>query len=115
MGKIQSVAHSVFICIHKNLALLFKIRYKLVKSGFKLQSVKDHIHTICFDDVSQCLLSILKGELIFLFLLKLSTAERTAYDDTGTSVGFPLTAAMFTLHFSSPPSVEFQKQTLSSF
>ncbi len=53
--------------------------------------------------------------VLYFFLFKLSTAERTVYDDTGTSVGFPLTAAMFTLHFFSPPSVEFQKQYLSSF
>ena len=110
MSKIQRIAHSIFIRIHEYLALLLQIGDKLIQRCFQLQTVKNDIYAICLDDIPECFLCILEGQLILFLLLQLGAAERTTYNDICTGIGFPFTSAMFTLHLFSPPSVEFQKR-----
>ena len=108
MCQIKSVANACFISIHEHLALLLKIGNQLAEYGLELQSVDYNINAIGLNYVSQRFLGILKDKLVFFFLFKLGSAEGTVYHDTGTSISFPLTATMSTLHLFSPPFQEFQ-------
>ena len=103
MRQIESVAYACFIGIHEYLAFLLQIRDQFTEYSLELQTVDDNVNAVGLDYVSQRFLGILEYKLILFFLFKLFSAERTAYHDTGTSVCFPLTAAVFTLHLFSPP------------
>ena len=106
VGKIQRITHSLFIGIEKNLSFLLEIGNKLIEQSLELNTVDDYIHSVGLYDISQSLLCILESELILLFLLKLGAAERASYNKAGTCICFPFTAALFTLHYISPPFVE---------
>ena len=98
MSKIQSVAHTLLIGIQKNLSFLFKIGNELIEQGSELQAVDHYVHSVCLDDIPQCFLRILERKLVLILLFKLRTAEGATYNKAGTGIGFPLTAALFTLH-----------------
>ena len=104
MSKIQTVADTLFVCIEKNLSFLFQIRNKFIKKSSELKSVNNHVNAVRFDNIPQRFLCILKSQLILFFLFQLCSAERTTYNQAGTSVCFPLAATLFTLHCISPPS-----------
>ena len=108
--KIKCIAHTLLIRIKENLSFLFKIRYELIKQSPELQTVYHNIYAVSFDDIPQSLLGILKRKLIFIFVFKLSAAERATYDKICTGICFPFAAALFTLHCISPPFVDFYLQ-----
>ena len=107
MSQIQCVTHTLLVSIKKNLSLLLKIRNELIKKGSQLNTVDDNVYSVGLYDVPQRFLRILKGQFILFLLLKLGSTEGTPYDKAGTGVCFPLAAALFTLHYISPPFVDF--------
>ena len=98
MCQIESVAHARLVSIHKHLAFLLQIRNKFIQRSSELQSVDYYIYSVSFNYVSQRFLCVLKCQLVLFFLFKLSSAKGATGYDTGTIVGFPLAAAIFTLH-----------------
>ena len=108
MSQIQCIGYSRFASVHEHLAFLLEVGNKLVQRCFQLKTVDYYVNSVGLYDVPQRFLRVLEGKLVFLFLFKLSSAERTAYDDTGTIVCFPFAAAMFTQHFISPPSLDLK-------